>query len=95
MPVELHNTNELLGRDGIDGVKTGRTSKAGDCLILTAERRPDVVHQGDTVLVTPKRIIVVLVGSNDRFGEGAAFMSQGWSLYNQWAADGRKIKAKL
>lgn len=95
LPVQLQNTNELLGRDGIDGVKTGRTSKAGDCLILTAERRPDVVHQGDTVLVTPKRIIVVLVGSNDRFGEGAAFMSQGWSLYNQWAADGRKLKAKL
>ena len=30
----LRNTNELLGRDGVDGVKTGRTTRAGDCLIL-------------------------------------------------------------
>jgi D-alanyl-D-alanine carboxypeptidase (penicillin-binding protein 5/6) len=29
----LNNTNELLGRQGVDGVKTGSTAKAGDCLI--------------------------------------------------------------
>ncbi len=33
----LRNTNELLGRDGVDGVKTGRTTRAGDCLILSAQ----------------------------------------------------------
>ena len=30
----LRNTNELLGKNGIDGVKTGRSARAGDCLIL-------------------------------------------------------------
>ena len=34
----LRNTNELLGRDNIDGVKTGRTQLAGDCLVVTAAR---------------------------------------------------------
>src|SRR5262249_14872035 len=39
----LHNTNELLGREGVDGVKTGQTAKAGECLILSADRQPEVV----------------------------------------------------
>ena len=34
----LRNTNELLGTNGVDGVKTGRTARAGDCLILSANR---------------------------------------------------------
>jgi D-alanyl-D-alanine carboxypeptidase (penicillin-binding protein 5/6) len=31
----LRNTNELVGTEGIDGVKTGRTAKAGDCIIIS------------------------------------------------------------
>lgn len=92
-PVELKNTNELLGSDGIDGVKTGRTSKAGECLILSSEIKPEVQRQGETVYVTPRRIIVVLLGSRDRFGEGAALIRQGWGLYEKWAAEGRKVKS--
>lgn len=92
MPVQLTNTNELLGQDGIDGVKTGTTSRAGQCLILTSERKPEVQRQGETVYVTPRRITIVLLGSRDRFGEGAALTRQGWSLYDSWAAAGRKVK---
>jgi D-alanyl-D-alanine carboxypeptidase (penicillin-binding protein 5/6) len=91
MPFELRNTNELLDQEGIDGVKTGRTRRAGDCLILSAERKPEVQRQGQSVLVTPRRIIVVLLGSQDRFAEGMALARQGWGLYEQWAAGGRKI----
>src|SRR5947208_378930 len=42
----LRNTNELLGKMGIDGVKTGRSARAGDCLILYANREAEVVRQG-------------------------------------------------
>lgn len=31
------NTNELLGIDGIDGIKTGNTDEAGYCLLFSAE----------------------------------------------------------
>ena len=72
MPVELRNTNELLDQEGIDGVKTGRTGRAGDCLILSAERRPEVQRQGENVYVTPRRIVIVMLGSRDRFVEGMA-----------------------
>lgn len=93
LPVELQNTNELLDQEGIDGVKTGRTSRAGDCLILSAEQKPEVQRQGETVYVTPRRLIVVLLGSRDRFGEGSALLRQGWGLYQQWATDGRNLKS--
>ncbi|HEY3663848.1 MAG TPA: serine hydrolase [Chthoniobacterales bacterium] len=87
----LRNTNELLGRDDIDGVKTGRTARAGDCLVISAARPSEVVQQGTTTLVTPRRLIVVVLGSPNRFGEGAALLARGWSLYDSWAAAGRPM----
>ncbi len=85
----LRSTNELLGTNEIDGVKTGRTQKAGDCLILSAARPAEVVQQGTTSLVTPRRLIVVLLGSADRFGEGAQLLARSWDTYDRWAASGR------
>jgi serine-type D-Ala-D-Ala carboxypeptidase (penicillin-binding protein 5/6) len=90
----LRNTNELLGKMGIDGVKTGRTGRAGDCLILSSNREPEVVTQGKVVTVYPRRLIVVLLGSTDRFGEGAGLVQRGWQLYDQWAASGRVADPK-
>ena len=90
----LRNTNELLGQDNIDGVKTGSTARAGDCLVLSAARSPEVVQQGDTTYVTPRRLIVVLLASPNRFAEGAALLARGWQLYDRWAAAGRPIDPK-
>lgn len=85
----LRNTNELLGQNGIDGVKTGTTARAGDCLIVSAARENEVVQQGQMTTVYPRRVIVVILGSTNRFGEGAQLLSNGWQLYDQWAAAGR------
>ena len=87
----LHNTNELLGRNGIDGVKTGRTAHAGDCLILSANRESEVVKQGQMTTVYPRRLIVVVLASPNRFGDGAGLITLGWQLYDQWAAAGRLV----
>ena len=92
LSVQLQNTNKLLGTDHIDGVKTGRTSRAGDCIILTSEHTPEVTRQGDTVFTTPRRIIVVLLGGNNREQEGLALVQRGWALYNAWAAKGREAR---
>jgi D-alanyl-D-alanine carboxypeptidase (penicillin-binding protein 5/6) len=92
--VWLKNTNPLLDQDGIDGVKTGRTAKAGDCIILSADRAPEVQRNGEQVAVTPRRLIIVLLGAQDRSGEGLAYMRRGWQLYDQWAAKGRPMKKK-
>ncbi|MFY8217217.1 MAG: D-alanyl-D-alanine carboxypeptidase family protein [Chthoniobacterales bacterium] len=90
--VWLTNTNSLLGEDDIDGVKTGRTSKAGDCIILSADKSPETKQEGENVLITPRRIIVVLLASPDRAAEGLSTMRQGWGLYDAWATGGRKMQ---
>jgi D-alanyl-D-alanine carboxypeptidase (penicillin-binding protein 5/6) len=90
----LRNTNELLGTQGIDGVKTGRTARAGECLVLSAGRESEVVKQGQGVSIFPRHIIVVLLGSSSRFAEGAQLVGQGWQLYDQWAAAGRLVDPK-
>jgi D-alanyl-D-alanine carboxypeptidase (penicillin-binding protein 5/6) len=87
----LHNTNELLGQSGIDGVKTGQTARAGECLILSANRESEIVKQGESTTVYPRHIMLVLLGSVNRFGEGAGLVGRGWQLYDQWAAAGRMV----
>ena len=90
----LRNTNELLGTNGIDGVKTGQTAKAGQCLVLSSHRESEIRTQGTTTLVTPRHLIVVVLGSVDRFGEGSQLLARGWQLYDQWAATGRPVDPK-
>jgi D-alanyl-D-alanine carboxypeptidase (penicillin-binding protein 5/6) len=93
LSVTLNNTNPLLGTENIDGVKTGRTFRAGDCIILTSEHKPEVVRQGDTVYTTPRRIIVVLLGGSNREQEGLQLIQRGWAIYSDWASKGRHAKS--
>jgi serine-type D-Ala-D-Ala carboxypeptidase (penicillin-binding protein 5/6) len=90
----LRNTNELLGKMGIDGVKTGTSARSGQCLILYADRESEVVRQGQMETVYPRQLILVLLGSSNRFGEGATLLQRGWQLYDQWAAAGRMADPK-
>lgn len=50
----LENLNELLGIDGVNGVKTGYTEEAGQVLVTSK------IEEGRT-------IIIVIMGSEDRF----------------------------
>jgi D-alanyl-D-alanine carboxypeptidase (penicillin-binding protein 5/6) len=90
----LRNTNELLGKMGIDGVKTGTSARSGQCLILYANREPEVVRQGQQETVYQRHLLIVLLGSTNRFGEGASLLQRGWQLYDQWAAAGRLADPK-
>jgi len=87
----LKNTNELLGINAIDGVKTGQTQRAGGCVILSSARLPEARQEGATFVVTPRRVIVVVLGSSDRFAEGGQLLNRGWQLYDAWAAAGRQL----
>lgn len=95
MAYVLRNTNEMLGVNGVEGVKTGRTARAGDCLILSAQRQAEVIKQGPTsATVIPRHLIVVLLGSTNRFADGEQLLNAGWGLYEQWAASGRPLDPK-
>jgi D-alanyl-D-alanine carboxypeptidase (penicillin-binding protein 5/6) len=87
----LQNTNELLGQEGVEGVKTGRTTRAGDCLILAASREPQTVEVEGQKLAIPRRLIVVLLGSANRFGQGLEMVRRGWGMHDRWTTEGRPI----
>ena len=88
----LRNTNQLLGVNSIDGVKTGTTPRAGECLVISAARAPESVQTGDTYVITPRRLIVVVLGATDRFKLADGLLNRGWQIYDQWAAKGRPLK---
>jgi len=92
----LRNTNELLGMALIDGVKTGQSKRAGGCLVISAAKPPISQTQADgKLLITPRRLNVVVLGSSDRFRTASGLLARGWQLYDEWAAAGRPMaKAK-
>jgi len=90
----LRNTNELLGVNEIDGVKTGSTARAGGCVIISAAKAPESRQQGDVHIVTPRRLNVVVLGSPNRFNFAVALLNRGWRLYDSWSAAGRPNKWK-
>jgi len=87
----VRNTNQLLGSQGVDGVKTGSTARAGECIIISSQRDPEITQQGSTTLVTPRRLNIVILGAADRFGAASELLNRGWSLYDRWAAAGRPM----
>lgn len=67
----LKNVNQLLGKiPGVSGLKTGRTQAAGECLVTTAQKNG-------------KKILIVVLGSQDRFGETEQLLK--WTFTNhEW-----------
>lgn len=69
----LTNTNELLGSyPGADGIKTGTTDEAGECLVASVTRGGH-------------RLLAVVLGSADRYGDVRALLDYaagGW----RWAS---------
>ncbi|WP_411826144.1 D-alanyl-D-alanine carboxypeptidase family protein [Luteolibacter sp. AS25] len=88
----LRNTNELLGEPGVIGIKTGTTNFSGPCLATCMERDPLVrTKQDGTKGVTPRRLIVVVLNSPDRFGKTRKLIRDGWKFYDAWLAQGAPV----
>lgn len=64
----LHNTNRLLRSDfqGIDGVKTGTTPRAGNCLIASATREG-------------RQLVAVILNSNNRWNDATRLLEYGFN----------------
>ena len=92
----VKNTNKILNVDGIDGVKTGLTSKAGPCLVVTAAKQPIVSELADgNKQVTPRRLVVVVLGASDRFGAARSLLLRGWEKFEGWNRRGRQIRDRV
>lgn len=65
----LENINKLLGMlPGINGIKTGWTEEAGECLVASAERNGHF-------------LVSVILGSSDRFGETKVLLDWGFNNF--------------
>jgi D-alanyl-D-alanine carboxypeptidase (penicillin-binding protein 5/6) len=85
----VRNSNELIGEPGILGVKTGTTAAAGPCVSVCMDREPLVRQKPDgTKGATPRRLIVVVLNSPDRFNRARGLIHQGWAVYDPWLAAG-------
>jgi D-alanyl-D-alanine carboxypeptidase (penicillin-binding protein 5/6) len=90
--VQLQNTNSLLGVGTIDGIKTGNTPASGGCVIITEERPGTVMKdQAGASVVFRHRMVAIVLGSPDPFGEAQGLLQQGWSVYDQWLQTGRPV----
>lgn len=65
----LVNLNRLLGQDGVVGIKTGKTDASGENLVTLVEK-------------DNHRVLIVLLNSNDRFGETKEVMNWIFSNYS-------------
>ena len=88
----LRNTNELLGTNNVDGGKTGHSDRAGECLMVTSVRPPIVWQEGTVTYKTTRRLVIIVLGSPDRFHEAAGLIDQGTNLYDQWMAAGHHME---
>lgn len=71
---KLHNTNELLGvYPGTQGIKTGTTEEAGECLVSYVTRRDGGV-------------VVILFGSQHRYQDSIKLLDQGFAKLRVQAA---------
>jgi serine-type D-Ala-D-Ala carboxypeptidase (penicillin-binding protein 5/6) len=69
--IRQENRNGLLGRDGVDGIKTGHTETAGYCLVSSAER--DGMRLISVVMGTPSIKV--------REQASAALLNYGYSFF--------------
>ena len=91
----LGTSNNLLGKDNIDGLKTGLTRAAGPCLALTSAQSNLVTERPDGAsIVTPRRLVIIVLGAEDRYGAAHGLLMRGRAQFEAWRAAGRIVKAR-
>ncbi len=90
--LEITNTNELIGVPGFTGIKTGTTLAAGPCLATAVDREPLIQTMADgTEVTTNRRLIIVVLNSQDRFDKTRKLTVEGWKFFDSWLQDGMPI----
>lgn len=82
----VKNSNPLLKDTGVDGIKTGKSRAAGECIMLGVKR--DTVRRLDPYTgreaMYPQRMVVVVLGSPERFSLARELVKEGWREYDSW-----------
>jgi len=89
---KVGNTHKLIGRGDVNGIKTGTTVLAGDCAATSSEKKPIVQKlENGASRLTGRRLIIVTLGSADRWGITQTLINQGWWNYEAWRQQGSPV----
>lgn len=89
---KVSNTHALVGQGGVNGIKSGYTVLAGPCAATSSEKKPIVEKLGHgRTRLTGRRLLVITLGSRDRWGITQALITQGWAAYEAWQSQGATI----
>jgi len=89
------NTNSLLGQLGVNGIRTGFTAAAGQCIAVNSHKDPIVRKINEKrSQIRNRDLVVVVLGSADRIGRTKQLITQSWPLYDQWLAAGSPVSPK-
>lgn len=89
---KVGNTHKLIGRADVNGIKTGTTMLAGECAATSTEKKAIVQKlENGASRLTGRRIIIITLGSPDRWGMTQTLINQGWWTYETWRQQGSPV----
>lgn len=87
---DVKNSNALLRDPGVDGIKTGNSGPAGPCAMIGVKRAS--VRRYDKIAgreaLYPQRMVVVVLGSDDRYPLCRELIREGWRAFDAWLNNG-------
>jgi D-alanyl-D-alanine carboxypeptidase (penicillin-binding protein 5/6) len=89
---KVTNTHPMIGKNGVNGIKSGNTVLAGACGATSAEKKAIVqkLANGGTRL-TGRRLIIITLGSANPWGTTQTLINQGWPAYEGWRQQGSPV----
>jgi D-alanyl-D-alanine carboxypeptidase len=89
---DVKNTNALLSNPNVDGIKTGSSRLSGPCLMVSCTRNaiPRKTPSG-TEKIYPQRMIIVVLGTSERYKIAQSLIPQGWQAWNRWLDSGMSM----
>ncbi len=90
---KVTNTHALVGKGNVNGIKSGGTALAGPCAATSSEKKPIVTKlpTGSTQLMG-RRLVIITLGSPDRWGITQSLINQGWGAYEMWRQQGSPVQ---
>lgn len=91
---DISNNNKLMSSSGVDGIKAGTSRAAGSCLLLSVTRNAISRRspQTGTEVIYPQRMIIVVLGSAERYPLARQMMDTGWRVWENWQASGMDMR---
>lgn len=91
---DISNNNKMMTTTGVDGIKAGTSRAAGPCLLLSATRNAIARRspQTGTEVIYPQRMMIVVLGSSDRYSLARQMLNTGWRVWENWQASGMDMK---